>query len=146
MKKIVEFLIEVEGLKLKAYQCSAGRWTIGIGNTFYEDGTPVKPGDRISYDRALTLGEVVALGFVTHVKKRVKVQLTENQLIALVSFCYNVGTGAFDKSQLLKRVNADPNDPSIKNLFPVSFVTAAGIPSPGIVNRRRKEANKYFTA
>ena len=41
-----------EGLKLTAYLCPAKVWTIGYGNTFYENGTKVKQGDKITKERA----------------------------------------------------------------------------------------------
>ena len=37
-----------EGCRLKAYRCPSNVWTIGYGNTFYEDGTKVKDGDVIT--------------------------------------------------------------------------------------------------
>jgi lysozyme len=144
MRKLIDFLVEGEGLRLRAYQCPAGVWTIGIGNTYYRDGKPVKQGDRISVDDAYALAEVVVLDFIQHVKKSVKHELTENQFIALVSFCYNIGKAAFTKSVILKMVNANPNDPAIRQMFEKSFVTAAGKPCKGLVNRRRSEANLYF--
>jgi len=45
MKKLsksgVQLLAELEGLRLKPYLCTAGVPTIGLGNTFYEDGRKV---------------------------------------------------------------------------------------------------------
>ena len=43
-----------EGLKLKAYPCSAGVWTIGYGSTEYPDGRKVKQGDKITLSQAAT--------------------------------------------------------------------------------------------
>jgi len=106
-----------EGCKLEAYQCSAKVWTIGWGNTFYENGTPVKQGDKITQDRANSLFVFVANKFADEIKKLIKTNLSENQFSALVCFAYNVGTGNLDKSTLLKKVNVNPNDPSISNEF-----------------------------
>ena len=48
-----EYLIKkYEGCKLKAYKCPEGIWTIGWGNTTYEDGRPVKEGDIIAQEKA----------------------------------------------------------------------------------------------
>lgn len=38
----IDFIKSKEGLELKAYQDSAGIWTIGYGTIQYEDHTPVK--------------------------------------------------------------------------------------------------------
>ena len=37
-----------EGCRLTAYLCPANKWTIGWGSTFYEDGSVVKKGDKIT--------------------------------------------------------------------------------------------------
>jgi lysozyme len=145
MAKIVEFLVHGEGLRLKAYRDSGGVWTIGIGSTYYADGTKVKEGDVITLEAAYTLAETVAIGLASFVSNNLKVAVTENQLIALISFCYNIGRTAFKNSSVLKMVNVDPNDPLIRTQFLKSFVTAGGIPSAGLVNRRKSEANKYFS-
>ena len=44
-----------EGEKLTAYKCPANVFTIGIGSTFYEDGTKVKSGDVITKERSAEL-------------------------------------------------------------------------------------------
>ncbi len=61
-----------EGCKLKAYQCSAKKWTIGYGNTFFEDGTPVKIGDAITQDKAEKMFELIANEFAGKVAKLVR--------------------------------------------------------------------------
>jgi lysozyme len=61
----------------------------------------------------------------------------------LVSFAYNVGTGAFSTSTLLKKVNANPNDLTIRNEF-ARWTRANGKIVNGLVNRRKKESDVYF--
>lgn len=139
----MEFLSSVEGIELKAYQDGGGVWTIGIGNTYYEDGKPVKKGDKVTLERAMKLGETIALDFSAHVKKCLKREVNECQFIALVSFSYNAGKGAFSTSTLLKKININPNDPAIKNEF-MKWVYDNGKKCNGLVNRRRKEVNQYF--
>jgi lysozyme len=50
--KCYELIKRFEGLILKAYKDKTGVWTIGYGGTHYEDGTPVRSGDRITKARA----------------------------------------------------------------------------------------------
>jgi lysozyme len=69
--------------------------------------------------------------------------LTVNQESALVSFVYNVGVNALRRSTLLRKVNANPNDPTIRAEF-MKWVTANGVRLQGLVNRRTDEANLYF--
>ena len=58
-KATKDLIKHFEGCKLTAYQCSANRWTIGYGNTFFEDGTPVKQGDTITQERADKLFDII---------------------------------------------------------------------------------------
>jgi lysozyme len=134
-----------EGCKLEAYQCSAKVWTIGWGNTFYENGTPVRQGDKITQDRANSLFVFVANKFADEIKKLIKTNLSENQFSALVCFAYNVGTGNLAKSTLLKKVNANPNDPSIANEF-LRWNKAGGKELLGLTRRRTAESKLYFTS
>ena len=132
-----------EGLKLDSYQCSAGRWTIGYGSTFYEDGSPVKMGDKITKERADSLLEKVSDSFAAKVKGLIKSDINENQFSALVSFSFNVGIGNLKSSTLLKKVNANPMDASIRNEF-LKWNRASGKVLAGLTRRREAEANLYF--
>ncbi|MGL4790313.1 MAG: lysozyme [Anaerotignaceae bacterium] len=132
-----------EGCKLKAYQCSAMKWTIGYGNTFYEDGKPVKMGDAITQEKAEQLFELISADFSTKVAKLVPSHITPNQFGALTSFAYNCGVVNLQKSTLLKKVNANPNDPTIRTEF-LKWNKAGGKVLAGLTRRREAEANLYF--
>ncbi len=72
------------------------------------------------------------------------VTLRQQQFDALVSFTYNVGTGAFSTSTLLKKVRVNPDDPTIRDEF-MRWVYVNGEVSQGLVNRREAEADFYFS-
>ena len=131
-----------EGCKLKAYKCPAGVWTIGYGNTFYEDGTKVKEGDVITQERAEELFDIIISDFVRMTDALVKSDVTENNFSALVSFTFNVGTGNLKKSTLLRKVNANPKDPSIRAEF-MKWTRANNVVLKGLVRRREAEAKLY---
>ena len=130
-----------EGLKLRAYKCPAGVPTVGFGNTFYEDGKPVKMGDVITIEKANQLLENIAYKFLQGMK--LPDGLTDNQQSALLSFAYNVGLGAWQKSTLRKKVMANPNDTSITQEF-LKWNKASGKVLKGLTNRREAEAALYF--
>ena len=132
-----------EGCKLKAYQCSAKKWTIGYGNTFFEDGTPVVAGNAISQQKAEDMFELIASEFASKVAKLVTSNVTENQFGALVSFAYNCGAVNLQKSTLLKKVNANHNDQSIRGEF-LKWNKAGGKVLAGLSRRREAESNLYF--
>lgn len=140
----INLLHSFEGLKLNAYLCPARVWTIGYGNTRYENGQPVRQGDVITRQRANELfANIVNREFVPGVARLVKAPLNDNQFGALVSFAYNIGTGALGRSTLLQMVNANPNDPAIRNEF-LKWNRAGGRVLNGLTRRREAEANLYF--
>jgi lysozyme len=142
--KGIKLLHDFEGLKLKAYLCPAKVWTIGYGNTRYEDGRPVKEGDVITKERAEQLFLRILDVFEKGVKSRVKKELNSNQFSALVSFSYNVGLGNFGASTLLKMVNVNPSDPKIREQF-MRWNKANGGIMAGLIRRRKAEADLYFS-
>ena len=145
MNKGIPIIRKFEGLKLRAYLCPAQKWTIGYGNCFYENNTAVKEGDRITLDRADKLLFFIVQKFEVDVKKLVTSAINENQLGALTSFAFNCGTGNLQKSTLLKKVNANPNDTTIRNEF-MRWTKAGGKVLKGLITRRQAEADLYFSA
>jgi lysozyme len=140
-----QLICEFEGLRLKPYLCSAKVPTIGYGNTYYPDGKRVTLLDKeITKEYAFEIFKVIADKYAKRVSEMVKKPLTQNQFNALVSFAYNVGTGAFSTSTLLKKVNANPNDLTIRNEF-ARWIRANGKIVNGLVNRRKKESDVYFS-
>ena len=139
-------ICEFEGLKLKPYLCSARISTIGYGNTYYPNGKRVTLlDDAITKEYAFEMFKTIADKFAKRVDDMVTSEITQNQFNALVSFAYNVGTGAFATSTLLKKVNNNPNDATIKNEF-LKWVRANKKVIQGLVNRRNKEALIYFAS
>ena len=135
---------EFEGFREEAYLDAANVWTIGYGNTFYKNGDSVKKGDIITKSEAEVLFDDILNKFATDVNDLIKVDLNDYQFGALVSLCYNIGIGAFKRSTLLRKVNADPNDPLIASEF-ARWVRAGGRTLNGLVKRRKKESDYYFT-
>jgi lysozyme len=144
MKEAIELIKKYEGCKLVAYQCSAKVWTIGFGSTFYENGAKVQIGDTITQHRAESLLLITANKFAVEVRKLVKSNLNEKQMAALISFAFNLGMGALQKSTLLKLVNSNPSSPQIRNEF-MKWINAGGKPLNGLIRRRKAEADLYFS-
>ena len=144
-EKGYNLICSFEGLKLTPYLCSANMATIGYGNTYYPSGKKVNMTDRpITKEYALEIFKDVANRFAGKVDLLVTKELTQNQFNALVSFTYNVGTGNFASSTLLKKVNINPNDLTIKLEFS-KWNKANKKVIDGLTNRRKKEAELYFT-
>ena len=144
-KKGLSLIAEFEGLSLKPYKCSASIPTIGYGSTYYENGTRVQMSDApITKQRAEQLLQHTADRFASKVVNLLKKPVTQNQFNALVSFAFNVGSGALASSTLLKLVNVNPNDIMIAKEF-LKWNKVNKVPVQGLTNRRIKESALYFT-
>jgi len=138
----LDFIAQEEGLRLKPYKCSAGVPTIGIGSTYYEDGSKVKMTDApITKERAYVLFENVLKHFEMCVYTCTRDDINQNQFDALVSLAFNIGTGALKKSTLIKRVNKDPKGSDIEGAF-LMWKNAGG--KPILLNRRKREYALYI--
>lgn len=139
----IKLLHHFEGCKLEAYLCPAKVWTIGWGNTFYEDGSKVKEGDKITQERADELFLHILNDFAKQVRQSIQQPINDNRFSALVSFSYNVGVGNLRRSTLLKKVNINPDDQSIRDEF-MKWNKAGGVVLNGLTRRRKAEADLYF--
>ena len=146
-------IAQFEGLRLKPYLCSAGVPTIGYGSTFYPSGRKVTMRDKpITQETAFWMLKQVANMFAKDVDSLVTSEINQNQVNALVSFAFNLGSDidadnipeGLGDSRLLRRVNANPNDPEIAREF-VKWNKAGGRVLDGLTKRRLKEAELYFT-
>jgi len=129
-----------EGCKLESYKCSAGHWTIGYGNTFYEDNTKVKQGDKITQKRAEALLVNLLPKFESIVNKKITISLNQNQFDSLVSYTWNTG----GSDTLFKMINKKASDKEIREWFETKYISANGKVLQGLMNRRKDEANLYF--
>lgn len=128
-----------EGFRSKAYLCPANVWTIGYGHT-----KTAKQGQVISELQAKSLLIRDLAEYEQAVNEMVIVPLTQNQFDALVSFTFNVGTGAFSRSTLLKVLNRGEYE-KVASQFG-RWVNGGGRKLPGLVNRRKEERKLFLTA
>lgn len=130
-----------EGVSLTKYLDSVGVHTIGIGATVSE----IPDIKQWAWEKALTLEQVFDLfsqslvKYENAVNKAVKVPLAQHQFDALVSICYNIGTGGLSKSTFVKRIN---NKESTQRIVDAIMMWTK---PPEITGRRRREANLFAT-
>jgi lysozyme len=140
----INLIKKYEGFRAKPYLCPAKVPTIGYGSTYYENGTKVKLTDQaITEQRATELLKALLSLYEKAVDSYCIDTINQFQFDALVSFAYNCGTGNLKSSTLLKKVNANPGDPSIKNEF-MKWNKGLGKILTGLTLRRSEEANLYF--
>ena len=136
-----------EGLRLKAYLCPAGVWTIGYGHT-----KGVKEGDTCTVSQADRFLREDCMEAETAVTRLVKVPINQNQFDALVSFVFNVGADedadkiaeGLGDSTLLRKLNE--GDYVSAALEFTKWNRAAGKVLPGLVKRRKAEQTLFSTA
>ena len=141
----LELIKKYEGFKAKAYLCPANVITIGYGSTYYENGTKVKLTDTlITKERATELLEALLVSYERSVDSYCVDTINQNQFDALCSFAYNCGVGNLKSSTLLKKVNKNPQDVTIRNEF-LKWNKGGGKVLSGLTKRRIEEAQLYFS-
>lgn len=139
----VDLIKEFEGVRLEAYQCFAGIWTIGYGSTYWPDGRRVKQGDRLAnHAEAEQLLRDTVKTYEAGVNRIVKVHLTQNQFDALVSFAFNLGIAALEKSTLLRKLNQIDIMP-VANEFS-RWTKSGGKELEGLRRRRAAERSLFL--
>jgi len=136
-----ELIKEFEGLRLKAYKCPAGVWTIGYGHTSEAGAPAVTPGMIISKENAEEILKRDMVQYEDGVRKLVKIGITQGQFDALVSFAYNAGVWRLSESTLLKRINAGRLD-EVPAEF-MKWTRGGGKELAGLVRRRRAEVKLW---
>lgn len=134
----INLIKRFEGLELKAYKDSVGILTIGYGHTH-----AVKAGDVITGEQADSfLREDLQVAELT-INTNVKVKLTQGQFDALASFVFNLGSGNFVKSTLIRKLNAGDYAGAADEFG--KWVNAGGKKLPGLVKRRAAEKEVFLT-
>lgn len=138
----MDLIKEFEGLYLQAYLDPVGVPTIGYGTIRYPDGNLVRMGDRISKAEAdAFLRDECDKVSRDILKATAGIALNQNQLDALISFCFNLGIGALLSSTLLKKLKAGDFKAAAKEFPRWNKATDNGvkIELPGLTKRRAKE-------
>lgn len=144
-QKGLDLIKRFEGLKLKPYLCPASIPTIGYGNTYYTDGKKVKLTDpSITQAKAEELLKFLIQSYEKDVDSFCRDDISQHQFDALASFAYNCGSRNLKSSTLLKKVNLNPNDPTIRAEF-MKWNKGAGKVLAGLTKRRQAEADLYFS-
>lgn len=144
-------LIKVfEGLRLKAYRCPTGVWTIGYGHT-----RGVYPGMKITEELADKFLVDDVWNFEREVESLVTREISNSQFDALVCFAFNVGSDIDDDniaeglgdSTLLRKLNSG-DVLGAANEFPKwkwGTVNGRRQVLSGLVKRREAERALFLT-
>jgi lysozyme len=126
-------LLVAEGYRDHAYIPVAGDVpTIGFGTT-----ENVKMGDKVTVTQALNRAMIDVQKFEGAIKSCVKVPLHQYEYDAYTSLAYNIGSGAFCRSTLVRLLNQQKYDEACKQILRWDFFK--GKPLRGLTIRREKE-------
>lgn len=142
----IDLIKSFEGCYLTAYKCPAGVWTIGIGHTGLVDGKQIHEGMTITQQKAEQLLSDYLENKYEPAVRNLGVEFNQNQYDALVSFCYNLGTGIFT-GNLLKAIKAK-NWTSVANqmlLYNKARVNGTLTELNGLTRRRKAERELFLT-
>lgn len=126
-----------EGFTSTVYICPAGYPTIGYGHLVRDH----EKFEEISQEEAEALLRIDVESAERAVLRLIKVPLTDGQFNALVSFTYNLGSGALQCSTLRRQVNCQAHSEVPVQL--VRWVWAGGRKLNGLIRRRAVEAKLY---
>ena len=135
----ISLIRSFEGFRAEPYADVGGKMTVGYGHL-------IKQGEMfttISEDDASALLAKDLHYAESCVNTCVTVALNQNQFDSLVSFVFNLGTGSFENSTLLKDIN-DGNFDAAANEF-LRWVHCDGQVIDGLVHRRQAESNLFQT-
>ncbi len=138
----VQLISSFEGFDAHLYNDSAGHCTIGYGTLVHRG--PINGSEPAEFKRGITRERALELllhetaGDTRTINSHVRVPLSQDQFDALVSFTYNVGTGGFTGSSLLRVLNAGHYDQVPAQME--RWNHAGGRVSRGLTNRRAQEA------
>lgn len=133
----IDLIKRFEGFSPTVYICPAGYPTIGYGHLVRDHETF----EEISQEEAEALLRIDVESAERAVLRLIKVPLTDGQFDALVSFTYNLGSGALQCSTLRRKVNRQAHAEVPEQLM--RWVWAGGRKLKGLVRRRDTEAIRY---
>lgn len=142
--KCIEMIKHHEGVRYEPYLCPAGLWTVGVGHLI-GDGKTLPP----DWKRKFSTQEVDSIlaadlrRFERGVLRLCPVPLSQGQFDALVSFSFNVGLGALQRSTLRMKTNRGEKESAAKEFS--KWTKGGGRVLPGLVKRRKDEAILYMS-
>ncbi|MET0155769.1 MAG: lysozyme [Rickettsiales bacterium] len=137
----INLIKRFEGFEPRIYLDAAGLPTIGYGHL-------LRPGEAEMFVNGISeaAGEALLIKDVLlaeqAVLRLITVPLTDGQFDALVSFTFNLGGGALQRSTLRRKVNREEHD-AVPPEF-LRWVWAGGKKLRGLVRRREAEAAFYL--
>lgn len=135
---LIPFLKSFEGFSASPYRCPGGFQTVGYGHR-------IRPKEAFSFPISPEIAEVILWNDINHIIPVLDaffwVPLSLHQRAALLSFTFNVGTAALQRSTLRLKVNREEHEAVPQELM--KWIWVRGQPSRGLRKRRFAEGSLY---
>lgn len=131
-EKAIDLIKKYEGFSARPYKCPAGVLTIGYGRTIN-----VRPYEITTEEAETIWLDKYVKTIADQILAIVKVELSNNQICALIDFVYNLGIGNFKSSTLLRKINQGDFSAAANEFL--KWNKAGGIVLKGLENRRIAE-------
>jgi len=138
----IEFIKKYEGVRKKAYRCSGGYWTIGVGHLISRD--LLLPS---SWNRTISNGEIDELlrldlaRFVRGVQRLLPVLHKQCEFDSIVSFAFNLGLGTLQRSTVRSALLRGDKEVAMQTLL--KYCRAGGKVVRGLQIRRKAEVDLF---
>jgi lysozyme len=140
----IQLLKHHEGVRYKPYKCPANLYTVGVGHLI-GDGKSLPR----EWDKTFTAAEVDELlksdlrRFELGVHKMLpNVPLRQHEFDAILSFCFNLGLGCFQRSTIRQALLRGDKEAAMESL--VKYCRAGGKILKGLQNRRLDEKRLFL--
>lgn len=162
LPEAIKMMKHHEGVRQRPYLCPAHIWTVGVGRVLYQEqiGLPMARTEkyqgpiRKEYallpkdNRVWSMEEVDALLQEDLVRftrgvDRMCPRTTDGQKSALVSFAFNAGLGALQRSTIRMKHNRGDYEGAADAFM--MWTKGGGRVLPGLVKRRQDERNLYLS-
>ena len=143
LDQLAAFVGKWEGFRSRVYLDAVGVPTIGYGETRHDIIERYRKTGITEWEAKRLLKQRLA-DFAYSVDGVVKVPLSPEQHLALTSLAYNIGTGAFAKSTLVRVLNQGQYGAAADQFL--RWDRAGGATLPGLTNRRKAERSIFLEA
>jgi lysozyme len=140
----IQLIKHHEGVRYKPYTCPAGLWTVGVGHLIGDGKT--LPAE---WNKTFTNEEIDAIlardlsRFESGIHRMLpKVRLKQHEFDAILSFCFNLGLGCFQRSTIRQALLRDDKEAAMESL--VKYCKAGGKVLKGLQNRRLDERKLFL--
>ena len=143
-KEVIKLIKHHEGVRAKPYKCPAGLWTVGVGHLIGDGKTlPTEWNKTFTNEEIDGILAADLRHFELGIHKMLpNVLLRQHEFDAILSFCFNLGLGCFQRSTIRQALLRGDKEQAMESL--VKYCRAGGKILKGLQNRRLDEKRLFL--